>query len=145
MFVFYPSRSGIAKGREMYSVTVQWIGKCFREKIVFRRLISVSVNVHRDRKTFELNDTLKYRHIAESYSTGTWNYTLAAEVGLLTRNIVIEGADDADHVLDNQSFGGRLLIGSFDGMESTNRRVRVENVEFRHCGQEGWSDYFDPR
>lgn len=58
---------------------------------------------------------------------------------------MIEGADDADQVLDRQSFGCRLLIGSFDGMESSNRRVRVENVEFRHSGQEGWSDYFDPR
>ena len=131
----------------MDSVTIQLIGKCFRVRIVFRCVISFSfsVQVHRDRKTLELNDTLKYRHIAESYNTRNWNYTLAAEVGLLTRNIVIEGADDADHVLDKQSFGGRLLIGSFDGMESTNRRVRVENVEFRHCGQEGWSDYFDPR
>lgn len=58
---------------------------------------------------------------------------------------MIEGADDANHVLDKQSFGCRLLIGSFNGMGTSNRRVRVENVEFRRCGQEGWSDYFDPR
>ena len=58
---------------------------------------------------------------------------------------MIEGADDANQVLDKQSFGGRLLIGSFDGMDTSNRRVRVENVEFRNCGQEGWSDYSDPR
>lgn len=70
---------------------------------------------------------------------------MAAEVGLLTRNIVIEGADDADQVLDKQSFGCRVLIGSFGGSGGLNRRVRVENVEFRHCGQEGWSDEFDPR
>ena len=58
---------------------------------------------------------------------------------------MIEGADDANQVLDKQSFGGRLLIGSFDGMDTSNRRVRVENVEFRYCGQEGWSDVSDPR
>lgn len=66
-------------------------------------------------------------------------------MGLLNRNIVIRGADDADQVLEKQSFGGRVLIGSFDGMDTSNRRVRVENVEFHHCGQEGWADYFDPR
>ena len=66
-------------------------------------------------------------------------------MGLLTRNIVIKGADDAGHVLEKQSFGSRVLIGSFNGMVSSNRRFRMENVEFHHCGQEGWSDYFDPR
>ena len=58
---------------------------------------------------------------------------------------MIEGADDAYQVLYKQSFGCRVLIGSFGGSDTSNRRVRVENVEFRHCGQEGWSDEFDPR
>lgn len=66
-------------------------------------------------------------------------------MGLLTRNIVIKGADDAGYVLDKQSFGSRVLISSFHDMVSFNRRVRMENVEFHHCGQEGWNDYFDPR
>lgn len=58
---------------------------------------------------------------------------------------MIEGADDANQVLEKQSFGCRLFIGSSGGIDTSNRRVRVENVEFRHCGQEGWSDFYDPR
>ena len=106
---------------------------------------SDSVNVELDGKTLRLNQTLKHRHLADSYTTGDWNYTLAAEVGLLTRNIVIEGADDTTQALDKQSFGCRVLFGSFEGSSALSRRIRVENVEFRHCGQEGWSDPHDPR
>ena len=39
-------------------------------------------------------------------------YTMAAEVGLLTRNIKIEGADYQG--LFGESFGARVLIGSFN-------------------------------
>lgn len=106
---------------------------------------SDSVNVELDGKTLRLNQTLQHRHLADSYTTGDWNYTLAAEVGLLTRNIVIEGADDTAQALDKQSFGCRVLFGSFEGSSALSRRIRVENVEFRHCGQEGWSDPHDPR
>lgn len=104
------------------------------------------VNLSSDRKTLFINESLKYKHIFWSNSIGSHNVTMAAEVGLLTRNIVIEGADDGNGVLDKQLFGCRVLIGSIQGHQVTNkRRVRVENVEFRHCGQEGWSDYYDPR
>lgn len=103
------------------------------------------MSIDPDRRTLRLNRTLKNRHLAESHSTGNWNYTLAAEVGLLTRNIVIEGADDENQVQEKQSFGCRVLIGSFGGSSALNRRVLVENVEFRRCGQEGWSDENDPR
>ena len=106
---------------------------------------SDSVNVELDGKTLRLNQTLQHRHLADSYTKGDWNYTLAAEVGLLTRNIVIEGADDTAQALDKQSFGCRVLFGSFEGSSALSRRIRVENVEFRHCGQEGWSDPHDPR
>lgn len=45
-------------------------------------------------------------------SDGSQEYTLAAEVGLLTRNIVIEGADYDD--LFEESFGARVLVGKFN-------------------------------
>lgn len=61
----------------------------------------VLVNVYCDCKIFELNDILKYRYIVELYSIGIWNYILVVEVGLLIRNIVIEGVDDVDYVFDN--------------------------------------------
>lgn len=48
----------------------------------------------------------KIFHISAQIENGI---TLAAEVGLLSRNIKIEGADYAD--LYKQSFGGRILVG----------------------------------
>lgn len=52
-----------------------------------------------------------------------------AEVGNLTRNIVIQGADDA--LWQIQGFGAHVMI-----MELMSE-VRVEGVEFRRCGQRG--------
>ena len=112
--------------------------------LVFPHFSQVAVSW--DGKTIHLNDTLQFKHVSENYQIGTWNYSLAAEVGLLTRNIVIEGADDAKGVLEKQSYGCRVLIGSLGSSELLHRRrVRIENVEFRNCGQEGLSDYDDPR
>lgn len=74
------------------------------------------------------------------------NVTMAAEVGLLTRNVVIEGAEDVTGLQEKQLFGCRVLVSSIKGShENKERRIRIENVEFRNCGQEGWSDYYDPR
>ena len=99
-----------------------------------------------DRKTVHLDDSLKFKHLSATYQTGNWNYSLAAEVGLLTRNVVIEGADDVDGMLEKESYGCRVLIRSFGGNQASyDRRVRIENVQFRRCGQEGYSDYDDPR
>lgn len=71
---------------------------------------------------------------------------MAAEVGLLTRNIVIEGADDINGALNKQLFGCRVLVSSIKGFQGNKqRRIRIENVEFRYCGQEGWTDFYDPR
>ncbi len=98
-----------------------------------------------DRQNLTLNAPLEYKHIAETHTAGNWSYTLAAEVGLLTRNIVIEGANNPSGAWD-QSFGCRVLIGrtAFDGIEYTGS-ARIENVEFNRCGQEGYTDDFDPR
>ncbi|XP_048585401.1 fibrocystin-L isoform X2 [Nematostella vectensis] len=95
-------------------------------------------------KTLRLNDTLRHKHLGETQSNGNHTYALTAEVGLLTRRVVIEGADDVTDSLEN-SFGGRVLIGSSGMSDGKERRVRIENVEFRHCGQEGWTDSHDPR
>ena len=100
----------------------------------------------RDRRNVTLDGALKYKHRGESHTAGEWNYTLSAEVGLLTRNIVIEGANDPVGSLDDQSFGCRVLVGFYsDGGIPYRGSARVENVEFRHCGQEGWTDSYDPR
>ena len=98
------------------------------------------------RKKIILNGVLRYKHLGEKYTMGNWNYTLAAEVGLLTRNIVIEGADDPAGNLDRQSFGCRVLIGQYsEGGITFRGSARIQNVEFKHCGQEGWTQSYDPR
>ncbi|XP_077992871.1 fibrocystin-L-like [Glandiceps talaboti] len=99
-----------------------------------------------DANTLKLNSSLAYAHLGVTHTVnnGAWTYTMAAEVGLLTRNIVIEG-EDYDDMFD-ESFGGRVLVGSFyqSGTEYTGY-ARIANVEFKLCGQEGWPDFFDPR
>ena len=102
--------------------------------------------VSNDKKNITLDGALKYKHLGETHTAGNWSYTLAAEVGLLTRNIVIEGADDSAGNLDKQSFGCRVLIGYYsEGGIPYRGSARIENVEFSHCGQEGWTDSYDPR
>lgn len=91
--------------------------------------------ISQDRQNLTLSAPLQYKHIAETHTARNWTYTLAAEVGLLTRNIVIEGADNPSGAWA-KSFGCRVLVvGS----------ARIEYVEIRRCGQEGWIDDFDPR
>lgn len=101
--------------------------------------------ISQDKQNLTLDAPLQYRHIAETHTAGNWSYTLAAEVGLLTRNIVIEGANNPAGAWD-QSFGCRVLIGRtvYDGIEYKGS-ARIENVEFSHCGQEGYIDDYDPR
>lgn len=93
------------------------------------------IAISQDRRNLTLNAPLLYKHIAEVHTAGNWTYTLAAEVGRLTRNIVIEGADNPPGAWQ-QSFGCRVLVSG---------SARIEHVEFRRCGQEGWTDDFDPR
>ncbi|XP_038070546.1 fibrocystin-L-like isoform X1 [Patiria miniata] len=93
-----------------------------------------------DPSTFQINGSFAYKHLADYNS----DYVIAAEVGLLTRNIKIEGNDYAD--LFEESYGARVLVGRFfqDGVQYKGY-ARISNVEFFHSGQEGWSDFFDPR
>ncbi|XP_022094388.1 fibrocystin-L-like [Acanthaster planci] len=93
-----------------------------------------------DTSTFQINGSFAYRHVADY----TADYTLAAEVGLLTRNIKIEG-NDYD-LLFKESFGARVIVGRFfqSGTEYKGY-ARISNVQFFHTGQLGWSDSFDPR
>uniref|UniRef100_A0A3P9PH58 PKHD1 like 1, tandem duplicate 2 n=1 Tax=Poecilia reticulata TaxID=8081 RepID=A0A3P9PH58_POERE len=61
---------------------------------------------------------------------------LAADVGLLSRNIRIIGEEYPAMMVE--SFGARLLVGTFS-------KAQIRNVEFFRSGQEGWTDYSDPR
>ncbi|XP_063113704.1 fibrocystin-L isoform X1 [Cavia porcellus] len=104
------------------------------------------VRILHGHKILILNDSLSYNHLAKRYyipETGQ-NYILAADVGLLSRNIKIVGEDYPGSSRD--SFGARILVGSFTGnMMTFKGNARISNVEFYHSGQEGFRDSTDPR
>ncbi|XP_023386544.1 fibrocystin-L-like, partial [Pteropus vampyrus] len=104
------------------------------------------VKVLHDHKILFLNDTLSYTHLGERYyvlETGQ-SYTLAADVGILTRNIKILGEEYPGWF--KESFGARVLVSSFtENMMTFKGNARISNVEFYHSGQEGFRDSTDPR
>ncbi|KAI5615922.1 fibrocystin-L precursor [Silurus asotus] len=96
--------------------------------------------------TLTLDQPLTYTHIAENYTApGTSKtYRLAGDVGLLSRNIKIIGGDYPE--LFSESFGARVLVGSFSaGGIDYRGKAQFRDVEFYHTGQEGWTDSTDPR
>lgn len=102
--------------------------------------------VSSDGLVLTLDTPLAHTHIGETHSvTGTgYSYTLAADVALLTRNIKIIGEEYPDMM--KESFGGRVLVGSFSlGGIDYKGKAQIRNVEFHRTGQEGWTDYYDPR
>ncbi len=81
--------------------------------------------------------TLQYSHTAED------DYPLiSAEVGLLTRNIVIENGDS--ELAEEEAFGCRVLVGSYWDQIWYVGSAKIRGVEFRGCGQFGYTD-IDPR
>ena len=70
---------------------------------------------------------------------------MSAKVGLLTRNIVIEGADEPARSLEDQSFGCRVLVGKYtDGLTYVGK-AQISEVQFKNCGQLGYTEKYDPR
>ncbi|KAG8441692.1 hypothetical protein GDO86_010757 [Hymenochirus boettgeri] len=106
-----------------------------------REIIAISP----DMKTLTLNLTLTYTHIAKSYQVpnSSLNYTMAADVALLTRNIKIIGQDYPGWY--QESFGARVLVSTFTDVAEFTGSAKIENVEFYHTGQEGYRDPTDPR
>uniref|UniRef100_A0AAQ5X4Y6 Polycystic kidney and hepatic disease 1 (autosomal recessive)-like 1 n=1 Tax=Amphiprion ocellaris TaxID=80972 RepID=A0AAQ5X4Y6_AMPOC len=107
-----------------------------------RQITAVSANG----RVLTLNQSLAHTHIAEMHSVSgsSRSYTLAADVGLLSRNIKIVGQDYPQMM--EESFGARLLVGSYswEGVDYRGK-AQIKNVEFYRSGQEGWTDYSDPR
>lgn len=95
-----------------------------------------------------LNTTLNWEHLGLSDSTTTYNKKSvhqAAEVALLTRNIVIDGSGGSNH-----KTGGRILISSQVkeiGHHNYTRSgfAQFSNVEFKGMGQHGYTSYNDYR
>ncbi|XP_024857831.1 fibrocystin-L isoform X2 [Kryptolebias marmoratus] len=102
--------------------------------------------VSADGRVLTLNQPLAHTHMGETHSvSGTsFSYILAADVGLLTRNIKIIGQEYPDMMAE--SFGARLLVGTFSSAGIQYKgKAQIRNVEFFQSGQEGWTDFYDPR
>ena len=91
-----------------------------------------------------LDGSLTFDHIVDSGSQFALSYSISAEVGLLTRNIVIENGQS--DVADEEAFGCRVLVGSyFDDQFFYSGSAQINGVEFSGCGQRGYTESFDPR
>ena len=75
-----------------------------------------------------LDCALKFEHYAGSKMYGTDSLEMRAEVGLLSRNVVIQG----DAASAEAEYGAHMMIHS-PGDESS--VGRIENAEFRRVGQ----------
>ncbi|CAH1775752.1 unnamed protein product [Owenia fusiformis] len=104
------------------------------------------VNISEDGRTVNLNASLTHKHLGVTHTSpgGAATYTMAAEVGVLTRNVKVIGENYPG--LFSESFGARVIVGRFkqDGVEYKGF-ARVTNTEFYHTGQEGWTEPYDPR
>ncbi|KAM3595703.1 uncharacterized protein V6R79_001361 [Siganus canaliculatus] len=99
-----------------------------------------------DGRVLTLDQPLSHTHIGETHAvSGTsFSYTLAADVGLLSRNIKILGQDYPEMM--QESFGARVLVGTYSWAGVNYKgKAQLRNVEFFRSGQEGWSDDSDPR
>ncbi len=75
--------------------------------------------------TVSFKPTLKYPHWGTIQTYEGKTFDQRAEVGLLTRDVVIQGADDSAAI----NFGGHAMM--------MGQHARVEGVEFRNMGQAG--------
>ncbi|XP_073714829.1 fibrocystin-L [Misgurnus anguillicaudatus] len=98
-----------------------------------------------DGRTLILDRPVSYTHIGQKYSVpgSSRSYQLAGNVGLLTRNIKIIGQEYP--AMNTQSYGARVLVGTFTRGNTYRGKAQIRNVEFYHTGQEGWNDPSDPR
>ena len=97
-------------------------------------VVSVQQNV------VTLNDSFRYTHVGEQETIGSVSYTLRAEVGRLSRRITIENGNQ--DLANETAFGCRVLVTSSGDFRGS---VQLQGVEFKGCGQLGYTDEFDPR
>eukprot|EP00735_Rhodelphis_limneticus_P009645 TRINITY_DN2840_c1_g2::TRINITY_DN2840_c1_g2_i1::g.6132::m.6132 TRINITY_DN2840_c1_g2::TRINITY_DN2840_c1_g2_i1::g.6132 ORF type:complete len:2077 (-),score=567.85,sp/Q86WI1/PKHL1_HUMAN/31.35/0.0,sp/Q86WI1/PKHL1_HUMAN/29.80/3e-30,G8/PF10162.4/8.7e-26,Beta_helix/PF13229.1/3.9,Beta_helix/PF13229.1/2.6,Beta_helix/PF13229.1/0.35,DUF1049/PF06305.6/0.19 TRINITY_DN2840_c1_g2_i1:1087-7215(-) len=105
-----------------------------------------------DGRTLTLDAAITYDRAYESVRVGNDTLVIAAEVGLLTRNVVVEGVDGGlsewSGSLTTQQFGCMVVVSAFtdvdSGIEYTGS-FRADSIEWSNCGQRGWSDLIDPR
>lgn len=80
---------------------------------------------------------------------GGETFKMAAEVGLLSRNVRIQSQEYS--TMQSDAFGGRVLISSYSGLDDSGNFndytgfARLKDVEFKNMGQEGFTEPYDPR
>ena len=92
-----------------------------------------------DQQVLMLGNNLLYDHFAIDEIEGSVSYSMRAEVGCLTRKIVIENGEP--DTADVEAFGCRVLVSSSGLARGT---VQLTGVEFKGCGQIGLTDDYDP-
>ncbi|XP_060067589.1 fibrocystin-L-like [Ylistrum balloti] len=109
-----------------------------------RRIKSVSNKG--ETTVLELDAGLMYSHTVGAETFNGTSYSIAAEIGDLTRNIKIVG-EDYNNIM-KESFGGRVIVGTWEDTDTGDilqGYARVWNTEFYHTGQESWTKSHDPR
>lgn len=103
-------------------------------------------DVFNDGRSLQLNQVAQYTHTAFQMDVNNKTIIMSAKVGLLTRNIRIEGADEPSRSLQDQSFGCRVLVSKYTENGLTYKgRAQFDEVQFSHCGQLGFTEKYDPR
>ena len=98
--------------------------------------VRVIKSISADGQVVEVNDSLKYTHIGKENGLEYFG----AEVGLLSRTIVIENGNP--EIATQQSFGCRVLVSQSFPYQGI---AVLRGVEFKGCGQLGYTESFDPR
>lgn len=78
--------------------------------------------------TIDFEPALKYKHISVVETHGGKKLKMKAEIGMLTRNIVIQG-NPQDSLKDE--YGGHVII---HGRADQGSIARISHVEFRYTG-----------
>lgn len=128
-----------------------------------RKIVAISGN------QITLNQSLNYDHVVHPFlENSDWSGShdpaveggdlnskfwwgdgghLAPEVGLLSRNIVIQGGNDPSEPQEFHHYGCRILIGRYTDNYGDQQvgRAQIDSVELRYCGQGGYFSPRDPR
>ena len=106
----------------------------------------IITDVKENGTVLELKTPATYSHTASQYSVKGFNFSMSAKVALLTRTIIIEGANEPARSLEDQSFGCRVLVGKYTQSGLTYvGKAQISEVQFKHCGQYGYTEPYDPR
>eukprot|EP00210_Caulerpa_lentillifera_P009344 g8908.t1 len=86
------------------------------------------LQVSENGRSLTITPTLKHKHLAERLSYGIKTIEIKAEVGVLTRNVVVRGDSESA----NTQWGAQVML---HGPKEGTTIGHLENTEFTLCGQ----------